>query len=233
MSAPTRRHIRWSKPRSLADSRRQLNREASRLEEDEPSSPIPYRLPRIHGNGSSHYHGGSETDDRESETSDKVWSRYGYEEPIRIPELGPQVKILSRPGGRTQAMFSSLAMSDNKLTDEPLSYRHVPWNNLSTDLDEVQTFRSMVSTRLRSREVSEFGEFGVAEPTPSLTSRCESPAKSVKSIHWMLGSNRQHSFDRKGRSHAQGPFSREFTRTCIAPSNWMKMKWGRSRTSVQ
>lgn len=31
----------------------------------------------------------------------------------------------------------------------------------------------------------------------------------------------------QGRSRNQGPFSREFTRKCMAPSNWVKMKYGR------
>lgn len=35
------------------------------------------------------------------------------------------------------------------------------------------------------------------EPTPTPISRSDSPAKSVKSIHWILGHNRYHTFDKK------------------------------------
>ena len=37
------------------------------------------------------------------------------------------------------------------------------------------------------------------EPTPTPIFRSDSPAKSVKSIHWILGHNRYHTFDKKVR----------------------------------
>lgn len=38
------------------------------------------------------------------------------------------------------------------------------------------------------------------------------------------------SFYFQGRGRNQGPYSREFTVRCTAPSNWMRMKWGRANT---
>ena len=35
------------------------------------------------------------------------------------------------------------------------------------------------------------------EPTPTPISRSQSPTKSIKSIHWVLGHNRYHTFDKK------------------------------------
>ena len=42
----------------------------------------------------------------------------------------------------------------------------------------------------------------------------------------------RYSFSFQGRSHIQGPYSREFNVTCMAPTNWLRMKWGRSKTAV-
>ena len=53
-------------------------------------------------------------------------------------------------------------------------------------------------TRMEEDEEVE-EEYGIQhpEPSPSPISRMESPAKSVKSIHWMLGSTKHPLFDYK------------------------------------
>ncbi|XP_067927925.1 uncharacterized protein [Watersipora subatra] len=60
--------------------------------------------------------------------------------------------------------------------------------------------------------------------------RPQTALSDTKSIRWALGTAQSVNFDQTGRSRHQGPFSREFTRKCMAPSNWVKMKYGRTHS---
>ncbi|CAC5414700.1 unnamed protein product [Mytilus coruscus] len=191
---------RWSKTaRSLpSGSKSRLTTSYSRelsLLDDDVTTNIPYRLPRI-----------SHRDDFKSEDDDdKIFSRFGYEPSLRVPELVP-VNAAITP-----------------------TVRQLQWHPVKdSNMEDVQVYKSMIGNqRQRSN-----GDYFRPEPSPSPISRTDSPTKSIKSIHWMLGSAKHPMFDNKGRTRNQGPFSREFTVTCIAPTNWMKMKWGRSRTII-
>ncbi|KAL4217255.1 hypothetical protein ACF0H5_023706 [Mactra antiquata] len=228
--------LRWTKSRGQPDSSRlgqPMTRESSftlSLEDDDMQSACtPYRLPRLSprtGDQSpvSDDHGQDDIKSVKS-ANDKVWSRYGYEKIIRIPELGPQIRTLLPQG--SPGPYTSPAPRFKNAAITP-TVRSVPWCVERGQHDEghLQFFQS----HLHDEDYS--SRHTRVEPTPTPISRSESPAKSVKSIHWILGHNRYHTFDKKGRSHIQGPYSREFNVTCMAPQNWLRMKWGRSRTMI-
>lgn len=166
-----------------------------------------------------------------SPPGDKVWSRHGYEKIIRIPELSPQIRVLiPPPKPYVQSCRTPVTAPRFKQAAITPCCRSVPWT-LSTPVDDshLQLYNS-TSARVHGDHSSRPSER--FEPTPTPISRSNSPAKSVKSIHWILGHNRYHTFDKKGRSHVQGPYSREFNVTCMAPTNWLRMKLGRSKTMI-
>ncbi|KAK3598145.1 hypothetical protein CHS0354_025832 [Potamilus streckersoni] len=224
---------RWSKSRGIPENGHHglsCSREASFSKSpvnDDIARPTPYRLPRI-----SPREGASPVvDASQSEHKDKVWSRYGYEKVIRIPELRPKVKVLIPPQALMQHFrHRNLALPPFKNAVIAPSTRSMPWH---VDGESHEARHSFKSSLARLPERDDMPGDHSFEPTPTPIFRGESPAKSVKSIHWMLGSNRYHTFDRQGRSHVQGPYSREFNVRCIAPISWMRMKWGRSRTLIR
>lgn len=246
------RHVlRWNKSRGQSDTGRlglAASREASftiPTEDDDLSvATTPYRLPRISPRGDDF----SPQPDLEravhmdSPEGDKVWSRYGFEKIIRIPELGPQIRVLMPPPKNYLQQLRNQTSSGPKFKSAAItpSTRSLPWN-LGCDIDDPQVYRSHMrdaredrmlsgkSHRLSGKSRSRTPRL---EPTPTPISRSQSPTKSIKSIHWVLGHNRYHTFDKKGRSHVQGPYSREFNVTCMAPTNWLKMKWGRSKAAA-
>nr|XP_011451661.2 uncharacterized protein LOC105345256 isoform X3 [Crassostrea gigas] len=219
--------LRWSKTAcSLPESSRrpQLQREwtfHSIDAEDLTNAAIPYRLPRIDTPRDSFC--------RFEHDPENVWTRHGYQNQIKVPgELGPTVRMLNPPQTYAQAERQmNLVVPKFKNAAITPTMRPVHWTPPHKDIDDVQVYKSMISA-VRNKHLELEGNR--PEPTPSPISRCESPAKSVKSIHWMLGSNKHPSFDVKGRGRNQGPYSREFTVRCTAPSNWMRMKWGRANT---
>ncbi|XP_052812529.1 uncharacterized protein LOC128240076 isoform X2 [Mya arenaria] len=227
--------LRWTKSRGTADTgpRATMSREASfAMEEDDTwSSSTPYRLPRLSPgrSPSPEIEQAHVREERKSPPHDKVWSRHGYEKIIRIPELGPQVRMLVAPartpvGGqypRATPRFKQAAITP--------TVRSVPWNVGRGDTHHIHLYDTVRTPRMHDDDVMHQPRL---EPTPTPISRSESPAKSVKSIHWILGHNRYHTFDKTGRSHIQGPYSREFHVTCMAPQTWLKMKWGRSKTMI-
>ncbi|XP_060602021.1 uncharacterized protein LOC132755219 [Ruditapes philippinarum] len=233
--------LRWNKSRGQPDSSRlpqPMTRESSfnlSLDDDDmTSSCTPYRLPRLSPRPGD-LTPNSDTDNShghdESKSNDKVWSRYGYEKIIRIPELSPQIRMLVPPpkSFKSTSPYSATAPRFKNAAITP-TVRAVPWN-MGREIDDshLQLYQSNHS-RVHDDDYS--SRHTRLEPTPTPISRSESPAKSVKSIHWILGHNRYHTFDKKGRSHIQGPYSREFNVTCMAPQNWLKMKWGRSKTMI-
>ncbi|XP_052080970.1 uncharacterized protein LOC127718914 isoform X1 [Mytilus californianus] len=218
-------YLRWSKTaRSLpSGSKSRLTTSYSRelsLLDDDVTTNIPYRLPRI-----------SHRDDFKSEDDDdKIFSRFGYEPSLRVPELVPVVRMLNPPQTYSQQERQvNLAVPKFQNAAITPTVRQLQWHPVKdSNMEDVQVYKSMIGNqRQRSN-----GDYFRPEPSPSPISRTDSPTKSIKSIHWMLGSAKHPMFDNKGRTRNQGPFSREFTVTCIAPTNWMKMKWGRSRTII-
>ncbi|XP_033728482.1 uncharacterized protein LOC117317707 isoform X1 [Pecten maximus] len=212
--------LRWSKTaRSVQGEKRPtVSRERSFVDdEQEVEHVIQYRLPRISVSR-------EELDNDPLDVDEKVFSRYGYEQTVRIPELGPVVRMINPPQTYVQTDRQA-SMLVPRFKHAAITPRRTPWTSRERTDDGVS--RVMSSHKFRS-------ESSKPEPerSPSPLSRSDSPAKSIKSIHWMLGSTKHPLFDHKGRSRYQGPFSREFTVTCIAPSNWMRMKWGRSRTTL-
>lgn len=220
-------YLRWSRTaKSLPDSKRlttSYSRELSLLDDVETAS-IPYRLPRITPRDEYKH---------EIEEEDKIFSRFGYEHTLRVPELVPVIRMLNPPQTYSQhERQMNLAVPKFQNAAITPTVRQLQWHPVKeTTIEDVQMYKSMIGNQ-RQRSNVDYFRPERPEPTPSPISRTESPAKSVKSIHWMLGSSKHPSFDNKGRTRNQGPFSREFTVTCIAPTNWMKMKWGRARTSV-
>ncbi|XP_053385974.1 uncharacterized protein LOC123539269 isoform X2 [Mercenaria mercenaria] len=231
--------LRWNKSRGQPDSSRltqTMTRESSfnlSIDDDDMNSTCtPYRLPRLSPRlGDQSPNSDTDNSHDDSKSNDKVWSRYGYEKIIRIPELSPQIRMLVPPpkSYASPSPYQTPAPRFKNAAITPTA-RSVPWH-LGRDIDDshLQLYQSNHS-RVHDEDYS--SRQTRLEPTPTPISRSESPAKSVKSIHWILGHNRYHTFDKKGRSHIQGPYSREFNVTCMPPNNWLKMKWGRSKTII-
>ncbi|KAJ8320752.1 hypothetical protein KUTeg_002339 [Tegillarca granosa] len=226
---------RWTKTaRSLPEYKKpSLSREVTFSDDVDVQVSVPYRLPKISCSGDVGVPSARETFFRNfhSDQDDKIWSRYGYEELVRVPELGPVVHMLNRPPVTyaQQERQANLALPKFRSAAIAPSHRTMAWHT-DREIEDVQIYKSMIAkTRERTHDEIITNR---PEPTPSPISRSDSPAKSVKSIHWMLGSSKHPSFDNKGRSRNQGPYSREFTVTCIAPTNWLRMKWGRSKTMI-
>ncbi|XP_012935547.1 uncharacterized protein LOC101859086 [Aplysia californica] len=181
----------------------------------------PYRLPRIPPPCDTPC---TEEDGDKLDGDERVFGRFGYEDVVRMPELGPSItKALINPHSTLAQRYrqASLAVPRFKNAAITPSYRHTPFiNDDVDDLDDEYDPHSL------------FKSIEITNPTGTPVSRSLSPVKSAKSIHWALGNEKNSLFDATGRSRAQGPFSREFTVRCMAPPNWMRMKWGRSRTMV-
>ncbi|XP_069107535.1 uncharacterized protein [Argopecten irradians] len=214
------RQARWSKTaRSIQGEKRPaVSRERSFVDdEQEVEHVIQYRLPRISISREDLEHVPLDVDE-------KVYSRYGYEEAVKIPELGPVIRMINPPQTYAQT-DRQVNMLVPRFKHAAITPRRTPWTSRERTDDGFS--RVMSSQKFRSESSKP-----EVDRSPSPLSRSDSPAKSIKSIHWMLGSTKHPLFDHKGRSRFQGPFSREFTVTCIAPSNWRRMKWGRSRTTL-
>lgn len=202
-------------------------------DDDMSSSCTPYRLPRL----LPHFRPQSSNSDvdlalTESKfaASDKVWSRYGYENIIRIPELGPQIRMLLPP---LRSYPKNLHSDHGVSCKQAATTSRVPTLPLNTSPEmkdsHLQLYQCNIS---RVDEDAIIMRSARLDPTPSPITRNNSPTKSIKSIHWILGHNRYHTFDKMGRSHIQGPYSREFNVTCTTPHTWLKMKLGRSKTMI-
>ncbi|XP_050417955.1 uncharacterized protein LOC126831480 isoform X1 [Patella vulgata] len=188
-------------------------------------SSTPYRLPRIDAPSphSRHY--------EDSYYSARLWGQFGYENIIRIPELGPEIrKHYVNPPKTVAQQYRQANLSVPKFRTAAITptMKAIPLNK---DTDDLDMYQSVLAS---GPYESEGGDLLIPPgPTPTPVSRTFSPTKSVKSIHWALGSSQHPLFDKKGRGRVQGPYSREFTVTCFAPNNWLKMKLGGGRTSCQ
>jgi len=183
----------------------------------------PYRLPRI----SPHCESPVTLTDTEAKTSDsdRVFGRFGYEDVIRMPALGPAIsKALINPHDQLAHTYRQSGLMVPKFKQAAITptYRHTPY--ISSDVTDLQADYNHPAYLKSHTEMSAVSSSSWSR------SQSVSPVKSAKSIHWALGHERSPLFDASGRSRAQGPFSREFTVRCQPPPNWMRMKWGRSRT---
>ncbi|XP_041374082.1 uncharacterized protein LOC121387123 [Gigantopelta aegis] len=185
---------------------------------------VPYRLPRIPPRSISPVD--AVVEENRPRRSETMWGRFGYEAAIRIPTLLPSVNkmMVNTPNPSTSLAVPRFQNAGIM----PLKYRqrHRMEDDMIRSLlqkaDKAHTARETTTCR------------GDPSPTP-VYSRVSSPTKSARSIHWTLGDHvitNSPLFDRKGRSRAQGPFSREFTVTCFAPHNWLRLKLGRSRSMM-
>ncbi|XP_071104246.1 uncharacterized protein [Haliotis cracherodii] len=214
-----------SKPRSLVDGQTPAVASSVDIEEINSKPSVPYRLPRISPGVTPRLCCSEE--ESEDEVSEKMWGRFGYEEIIRIPALTPninRVTIVNNP-----RMSNSLNTSFGTAVPRFRTAAITPTKSLSKIKDEIEAYKSLLE-KANMGDNSDTAAY--PDPAPSPVSRSASPTKSVKSIHWTLGSsaNKQLMFDKRGRGRAQGPFSREFTVTCFAPQNWLRLKLGRSKT---
>lgn len=190
--------------------------------------PVPYRLPRI-----CH---------PDPPPVDLTWGRFGYQVNVRMPELEANVRrsgmkspsssvrppdpLSSRSdvgAAQRHRQSSTYGPAAAHLPPPPMTSPHA--RQVGQDAgDPSAVFRSLMERGVHTDPHN---------PAPSLAhyphSRSVSPAKS---IHWALGSTKHAFYDYKGQSRNQGPYSREFTVHCMAPNSWLRMKWGRQRTSV-
>ncbi|XP_067687335.1 uncharacterized protein [Haliotis asinina] len=214
-----------SKARSLVDG--QIPAVVSSVDIDEINAKpsVPYRLPRISPGVTPRLCCSEE--ESEDDVSEKMWGRFGYEDIVRIPVLTPSINRVSV--GNNLRMTNSLNTSLAKATPRFRTAAIAPTKSIVKIKDEIDAYKSLLEKTNRG-DNSDTAAY--PEPTPSPVSRSASPTKSVKSIHWTLGSStkKQLMFDKRGRGRAQGPFSREFTVTCFAPQNWLRLKLGRSKT---
>lgn len=178
-----------------------------RLPKIEPAlrETTPYRLPRI------------EPEDRIVTGSYKVWGRHGY-------------KVYHEP--RELAVTSSHKMAASPRIEEQLHspYHVTSYPRLRQAAIEPVTeppklyansgdpaFYKCLYTNVNCEKMN--------------TPRCDSPTKSESSIHWVLSPYKDLHIDKKGTHRVQGPYSRKFTVTCMAPTNWLRMKWGQTAKS--
>ncbi|XP_076451835.1 uncharacterized protein LOC143287603 [Babylonia areolata] len=210
----------------------------------------PYRLPRISPRGSPCTPAGEDSPvPPESAAEEKVWGRFGYEDNVRMPELGPSVHkahINALPpssssplhhyhhSGASAAVARSLARGQRHrhqamMVPKFRSAAITPSVSVVIrHVDDVHVYKSLLE---KAAHPEQHPVNPAPTPIPAANSRSASPAKSTRSIHWTLGSSNRHLlFDRTGQGRNQGPYSREFTVRCMAPNNWMRMKWGRQRS---
>ncbi|XP_064646335.1 uncharacterized protein LOC135499493 isoform X2 [Lineus longissimus] len=179
--------------------------------------PVPYRLPKVPSLRNV------------GDTPRQLYSRQAFPTARSLNELS--VDSISLPPPKTyvqERRRANLAVPKFKRAMiAPINDRtcgaHFA-NNLQRD-HESSWYQRYERLRLSVEGDDEPEVYGPL-PTPH---RSPSPTKSV---NWTLSPHRNASFDRKGKSHVQGPFSREFTVTCSAPTNWLRMKLGRSKTTL-
>ncbi|KAK7112293.1 uncharacterized protein [Littorina saxatilis] len=232
-----------NKPRSPPDSAGSGTTLESPDEGDKCSTP--YRLPRISPRATPC----TDNTHISPDSEEKVWGRFGYEDNIRMPELGPSVHkaLMNHPptpgvcvptvvpqgvGSRSVAAaqrYRQSVMVVPKFRNAVITPS--VFANVIMDVDDasVHVYKSLLEKAAHREESL---QNPAPTPTPYHNSRSVSPAKSTRSIHWALGSTKHALFDVKGRSMKQGPYSREFTVRFMAPATWMRMKWGRQRRIV-
>lgn len=174
---------------------------------------------------------------------DGVWGRYGEQHRGRPrAEMGvtaspvagsPRVKSLVRQGTSRAAPPSSCASSREATLTSPTQSPQPHFYGASHG--ESALYRRMLLSN-RERSVAE-GDVGMETDrgpttTPFRDLRAASPAKSAYSLRWTLPPYKNLHFDKKGQGKAQGPYSREFTVTCSTPNSWLRMKLGRSKSTL-
>ncbi|XP_064598620.1 uncharacterized protein LOC135464964 [Liolophura sinensis] len=175
---------------------------------------IPYRLPKLSQPNS--VAGRSEV--QVLDGKNKIWSRFGYQddESARSPPKDPLVwKIYVPPKSFVQQMRQTNLAAPH-FRDAVIA------PSKSHDFEDLLYYRRLLQEKSQNAVQD-------ACPAPPVT-RTPSPSKSARSLRWTLGPHTHSSFDKKGRSRVQGPYSREFTVTCMPPTNWLKMKLGRLPT---
>ncbi|ESO87987.1 hypothetical protein LOTGIDRAFT_234771 [Lottia gigantea] len=199
----------------------------------------PYRLPRIDPEIPGRYLEESIC------TSRVMWGQYGFEDAIRIPELIPDVKqpSINHPSKPLGAQYRHSGSNIPSFRNAAITPRIKPKSETTyCSVANTPLAKTLLKNEPLNRESSDMPDYyhhirktdsgeGIIPPgpTPTPISRSFSPTKSVKSIHWALGSTQTPLFDKKGRGRVQGPYSREFTVTCGAPNNWLKMRLGGTR----
>ncbi|GFS18748.1 hypothetical protein ElyMa_001530000 [Elysia marginata] len=192
----------------------------------------PYRLPRIPPPDSptTTYEGGDK-----AEPEEKIFGRFGYEDVVKMPELGPSIrKALINPHSSLAQRYRQAGLGLPKFTSAAITpaYRHAPFAHHAHPHPHSQQFYNDEDVDEEYDQHSMFKSVDLSNPSATPVSRSVSPCKSIKSIHWALGNEKNPNFDTTGQVRAQGPFSRCFQIRCTAPPNWLRMKLGRSRTMV-
>ncbi|KAK2158439.1 hypothetical protein LSH36_170g01009 [Paralvinella palmiformis] len=206
------------------------------LEVSSTTNKTAYRLPKLHR---------ADTDEQSSKSCHRMWGHHGYNyysktgrqtqmslgshqiytTPHLITLEKQQCNLISNrfpsfgqaiisPTQQTQVRYYAGNVQDRALYKQMLS------QNKSAD-----------SPMLNCHNNDLDGEVQGPLPTP-VSHRLMCPPKSAQSIHWTLSPMKNLHYDRKGKSKFQGPYSREFAVTCMAPTNWLRMKLGRSKTTV-
>ncbi|KAL8617996.1 hypothetical protein ACOMHN_040220 [Nucella lapillus] len=207
----------------------------------------PYRLPRISPRATPCPPGGAGGDSPVSQTleaDEKMWGRFGYEDHVRTPELGPSIHK-ARMNAASPFVPGTSICGARSFAKGAQRYRHdvmslptfrnaaiIPAVNVHVirHVNDVHMYQSLLEKASRP---DHHPINPAPTPTPASNSRSVSPAKSTRSIHWTLGSGTRYLlFDRRGQGSKQGPYSREFTVRCMAPNNWMRMKWGRQKGAM-
>ncbi|KAK3796076.1 hypothetical protein RRG08_017566 [Elysia crispata] len=216
----------YSKPKSaneLEDSVTLLD-----LSDISVKCSTPYRLPRIPPPDSptTTVEGGDRSD-----VDEKIFGRFGYEDVVKMPELGPSIrKALINPHSSLAQRYRQAGLGVPKFSSAAITpaYRHAPFPHPH----HAQQIYNDEEIEDEYDQHSMFKSVDLTNPSVTPVSRSGSPTKSIKSIHWALGNEKNSIFDTTGQVRAQGPFSRCFQVRCTAPPNWLRMKLGRSRTMV-
>ncbi|KAK2174535.1 hypothetical protein NP493_797g01049 [Ridgeia piscesae] len=179
-----------------------------RLPKIEPAlrETSPYRLPRI------------EPEDRVVAGSYKMWSRHGFkvyhDEPRELAAVSSR-KVAASPRIEDHLHSPCHVTSYPRLRQAGVEPVTEPPKLYANSGDPA--FYKCLYTNVNYEKMN--------------TPRCDSPTKSESSINWVLSPYKDLHIDKKGTHRVQGPYSRKFTVTCMAPTNWLRMKWGQSSKS--
>lgn len=225
-----RSRSRYSKPKSANETEDSVT--LLDLSDISVKCSTPYRLPRIPPPDSptTTVEGCDKVDPDE-----KIFGRFGYEDVVKMPELGPSIrKALINPHSSLAQRYRQAGLGLPKFTSAAITpaYRHTPFVHHAPQHSHSQQIYNDDDVDDEYDQQSMFKSVDLSNPSATPVSRSVSPTKSIKSIHWALGNEKNPNFDTTGQVRAQGPFSRCFQVRCQAPPNWLRMKLGRSRTVV-
>ncbi|XP_013406186.1 uncharacterized protein LOC106170747 isoform X2 [Lingula anatina] len=193
--------------------------------------PVPYRLPRTQPSSVPQEGQGAAAGDQDgSENLLKLWSDCDVDYNSLRNFILQSSKVYSKKMPKTsydsRHVYSHPAYSKYTLGNQDRFVHLAKYDEPQMVINSVQQLQ------LQRSKTEDFG-FPQIDPSPSpaLRSLTASPTKSIK---WTLGAKKHFNFDRQGKGHYQGPFSRTFPVTCSAPTNWLRMKLGQhpNRTST-